>query len=138
MGGLLSGKHKFAQMETGDIEKGGRFEGDSLWAKAYKNRFWQKSKFAGIEVIGAALAKAYGRGEDGQPKVSMVSASLRWLMRHSLLRKGDGVIMGPSSPAYFAQNLEAMECTEDLDADVLAAFDAAWQGCKQDCPAYFR
>lgn len=137
-GGLLSGKHQFQQKEEGKIEKGGRFHGDTLWAVAYKNRFWKKCMFDGVDLVKKALESSYGKNEDGTLKVSLVEASLRWLMRHSLLGKGDGVIMGPSTVQYYDDNLRAMECGEDLHEDVVKAFDEAWTLCKGECPRYFR
>ena len=137
-GGLLSGKHKYEQIETGSIQKGGRFSGKTGWAVTYKQRFWQKSKFDGIELVKQELGKAYGYNEDGKLKVNMVDASLRWLMKHSLLREGDGVIMGPSTVKYYTENLKAMENDDDLDENVVNAFDEAWRMSKGECPLYFR
>ena len=105
---------------------------------AYKNRFWKQSMFDGVELVRKALEESYGKADDGSLKVSMVDASLRWLMRHSLLGKGDGVIMGPSTVQYYGDNLKAMECGEDLHENVVKAFDAAWALSKGDCPKYFR
>eukprot|EP01084_Bolivina_argentea_P146381 256323_1 len=137
-GGLLSGKHKFEQLETDDIEKGGRFHGKAGWAIAYKERFWQKSKFDAIELIREALKQSYGVSDDGTLKVGLVEASLRWLTTHSALKKDDGVIMGPSTVPYYHDNLKALECADDLDANVVKAIDNAWKLCKGDCPVYFR
>lgn len=137
-GGLLSGKHQFEQKEEGQIEKGGRFHGDSGWAVAYKKRFWKKSMFDGVDLVKKALEESYGKTEDGVLKVSLVDASLRWLMRHSMLGKGDGVIMGPSTVQYYRDNLKAMECGEDLHENVVNAFDEAWNLTKGECPRYFR
>eukprot|EP01084_Bolivina_argentea_P204205 348701_1 len=137
-GGLLSGKHIYEQVENKSIEKGGRFSGETGWAKTYRERFWQKSKFDGIELVKKALGKAYGYNNDGSLKVNMVDASLRWLMKHSLLGEGDGVIMGPSKIKYYEQNLVAMECDDDLDRNVVDAFNEAWRMSKGECPLYFR
>jgi hypothetical protein len=45
-----------------------------------------------------------------QASVSPISAALRWLVHHSMLRgeAGDGVILGESSPAHLTQNLAAV------------------------------
>ena len=124
-GGLLAGKHKFEQLENDDIEKGGRFSGKAGWAIAYKNRFWQKSKFEAVEIVRNALKTVYGANDDGTLKVGLVEASLRWLMKHSALRENDGVIMGPSTVKYYNDNLKAMECDEPLDEKVVKAIDEA-------------
>eukprot|EP00483_Globobulimina_turgida_P002371 UN02373 len=104
-GGVLSGKHKYQQIEDDSIEKGGRFSGNTGWAKTYQQRFWQKSKFDGIDLVKEALGASYGYNNDDTLKVNMVDASLRWLMRHSLLSESDGVIMGPSTVKYYKHNL---------------------------------
>eukprot|EP00484_Ammonia_sp_Unknown_P025514 CAMPEP_0197028074 /NCGR_PEP_ID=MMETSP1384-20130603/7864_1 /TAXON_ID=29189 /ORGANISM="Ammonia sp." /LENGTH=329 /DNA_ID=CAMNT_0042457017 /DNA_START=22 /DNA_END=1008 /DNA_ORIENTATION=+ len=119
-GGLLAGKHKYEQLQENAIEKGGRFDGTAGWAVAYRDRFWQKSKFDGIELIKKTVNEVYG------DKVSMVDVSLRWMMKHSKLGKNDGVIMGPSTVKYFNDNLKAMECEEELDEKVVKAIDEAW------------
>ena len=131
-GGLLSGKHQYKQLEENAIEKGGRFSGDKKWAVAYRKRFWQKSKFDAIDKIRKVIQEVYG------DKVSMVEVSLRWMMRHSLLGKDDGVIMGPSTVKYYYDNLKAMDCDQDLDEKVIEAIDEAWYMTKADCPVYFR
>ena len=137
-GGVLSGKHKYEQLEQNAIDKKGRFDGDSLWAKAYRDRFWKKNMFDGVELIRDALKKAYGLNDDGTLKVNMVDASLRWLMRHSMLKENDGVIMGPSTIKYYNENLAALECSDDLNANVVKAIDEAWNLSKGDLPKYYR
>ena len=49
-GGVLSGKHKYEQVETNQIQKG-RFAGNSIWAQKYRDRFWQKSYFDAIDLV---------------------------------------------------------------------------------------
>ena len=127
--------HKYEQLDNDEIE-GGRFSGKTGWAVTYKDRFWQKSKFDGIELVKNALNDAYGN--DGGCNVSMVDASFRWLMMHSKLGQGDGVIMGPSTVKYYEENLKAMECNQELDGRVVMAFDIAWKMSKGECPLYFR
>ena len=65
-----------------------------------------------------------------QADVSPISAALRWLVHHSMLRgeAGDGVILGASSPAHLTQNLAAV--TEGpLPAAVISAIDDAAENC---------
>uniref|UniRef100_A0A7S2TPV6 NADP-dependent oxidoreductase domain-containing protein n=1 Tax=Lotharella oceanica TaxID=641309 RepID=A0A7S2TPV6_9EUKA len=78
-GGLLSGKYKYVPKDDPSIPKG-RFNGvGGRWAGAYRDRFWNKENFDGIDIVKKALVGAYG----GEEKVSMVDAALRWLVHHS-------------------------------------------------------
>ena len=51
----------------------------SLYCR-YRNRYWKKCYFDGIDKIKEQLDKCYGEG-----KVSMSEASLRWIKHHSAL-----------------------------------------------------
>lgn len=48
---------------------------------SYRDRYWRESTFEGVDVVRRALDKSYGVGQ-----VSLVSASLRWLNHHSLMK----------------------------------------------------
>lgn len=69
--------------------------------------------------------------------LSMANVSLRWLIHHSLLAKGDGIILGVSKPAQLAGNLQAFK-EGPLDAKLLAACEEAWEAARPACEAYFR
>mmetsp|Transcript_5102 Transcript_5102/g.4460 ORF Transcript_5102/g.4460 Transcript_5102/m.4460 type:complete len:177 (+) Transcript_5102:1-531(+) len=128
-GGILSGKHKYEDYDNKTIQKG-RFYGDSPWAQFYRHRFWSKSKFEGIDILKDALQKAY----DG--KVTLVEASCRWIMHHSMLGKEDAVILGASTIKHFNSNMAALKDKEPLKKEVVDAFDQAWKLSRGACPSY--
>ncbi len=70
----------------------------------------------------------------------MASAALRWLKFHSALDAScnDGIIIGASSLSHLAENIEACDSEEPLPAEIVAAFEEAWQITKPACPKYFR
>ena len=45
---------------------------------SYRNRFWKKSFFSGLDLVKDALKKQYGEGV-----VTPAEAALRWLKHHS-------------------------------------------------------
>lgn len=57
--------------------------------------------------------------------ISKIEASLRWVCFHSALRAEDGVILGASSAAQLAQNLEGI-ARGPLPEEVATALDALW------------
>ena len=128
-GGILSGKHKYEDYDNNSIKKG-RFYGDNPWAQYYRHRFWSKSKFDGIELVKKTINKVYG------DKVSLVEASMRWVMHHSMLGKDDGVILGASTIKHFNDNLSALKNKEPLNDEVVNAFNKAWEMSKGVCPSY--
>ena len=101
-----------------------------MWNRYYRHRFWSKSKFDGIELIKNTLEKVY----DG--KVSLVEASMRWVMLHSMLGKQDGVILGASTLKHFNDNMNALKNEEPLKQEVIDAFDEAWKLSRGACPSY--
>ena len=48
---------------------------------SYRDRYWRESTLKGVELVRKALDETYGAG-----KVSLVSASFRWLSHHSLMK----------------------------------------------------
>ena len=72
---------------------------------------------AAVESLAAACDSA---------GVTMVEATYRWLMHHSALGEGDGLLLGASSLPQLQQNLDACCEDEPLPAEVVAAFDEAW------------
>ncbi|KAJ8260016.1 hypothetical protein GJAV_G00176140 [Gymnothorax javanicus] len=129
-GGLLTGKYQYQDL---DSQPEGRFFGNS-WAQAYRDRYWKKSHFDGIDLVNKALEAAYGA-----QKPNMISAALRWMYHHSNLQGelGDGVIIGMSSMEQLEQNLSAVE-EGPLVSTVVEAFKQAWDLVAHECPNYFR
>ena len=74
-----------------------------------------------------------------QAGVSPISAALRWLVHHSLLRgeAGDGVILGASSLAQLTQNLAAV-AEGPLPATVVSAIDDAAEIARPSWPEISR
>ena len=124
MGGLLTGRHSFANKPTED----GRFANNKS-ADMYLARYWKKPIFDAIDRIQATLT-------DG---VSLTDASLRWMMHHSQLKGefGDAVILGASKMEHVTQNLKGI-VGGPLDDAVVKAFDDAWQQCKGEAIVYYR
>ncbi|KAJ8400745.1 hypothetical protein AAFF_G00395140 [Aldrovandia affinis] len=130
-GGLLTGKYHYQDQDSTQPE--GRFFGNS-WAGAYRDRYWKKNHFQGIDLVTNALEAAYGA-----QKPSMTAAALRWMYHHSHLQgeRGDGVIVGMSSMEQLEQNLSATQ-EGPLDPTVVQAFKQAWDLVAHECPNYFR
>ena len=68
----------------------------------------------------------------------MVEASFRWLLNHSSLSDGDGVVRGAASAEQRAQNLAGCATAEALPPAVVSAFDEAWKIGQEDAFAFWR
>ena len=116
--GLLTGKHRRVHLEEGSVTKG-RFKDNPN----YMPRFFTEAHFDGLEILQAACEKE---------NVSLVEATIRWLLRHSALEveHGDGVVLGFSSIEHLEENLMACEAAstllDPLPQSILDAFDRAW------------
>ena len=95
----------------------------------YRDRFWKEQNFHGIELVSKALKDTYGVNDNGELRVSLIDASLRWLKYHSMLlgeQNGtfslvftiklrkiftmlDGIILGTSNYEQMVENLAACE-----------------------------
>ena len=130
-GGLLTNKHKYSDKDNNKI-KHGRYSDNNRQnsVNGYLKRFWRKSTFECIQMIEDSLNEIYGRN-----KVSVLEASLRWIMNHSALGKGDGIIIGCSKFNHFQQNLE-LSTEGPLHSKVVETFEKAWQYRKGDAPSY--
>jgi aflatoxin B1 aldehyde reductase len=121
--GLLTGKHK-----TKDEVLQGRFKNN----ENYLPRFYTPSNFEAIRLI-------HDQCETDQ--ISMVEATYRWLLRHSCLGETDGFLLGASSVDQLDQNLAACMAAatkDELSADMLQAFDKAWELIKENPFPYWR
>merc|ERR1711862_263340 len=67
----------------------------------------------------------------------MANISLRWLLHHSLLAPGDGIILGVSRTQHLVANLGAWR-SGPLPAELVEACEAAWEAAKPACEPYFR
>ncbi|XP_063933764.1 aflatoxin B1 aldehyde reductase member 4-like isoform X2 [Zophobas morio] len=125
--GMLVGKY----LSEHELDKGNRFNGDSYWAKNYRQRFMQKEHFLAVQIIKEACEKE---------NVSMVEASLRWLLLHSSLDQSyeDGIVFGGSTPDQFIFNIRTLATSEPLPENILKAYELGWKACKEVCPSYSR
>ena len=120
-GGLLSGRyHSFAAFPS---------EGRFTPRPNYQRRYWKKSYFDSVEMLHTVCEKQ---------KIALAEAAYRWLACHSMLNRerGDAIIIGASKPEHLRRNILAAEAGA-LPADIVNAFEEAWNICKADCPEYF-
>lgn len=120
--GLLTGKHR-----PGGEVLPGRFKANPN----YLPRFYTDANFKALSVIRDAC-DAHGLG--------MVPATYAWLLRHSQLdaAKGDGVLLGASSVGQLEENLVSCTTAPTLPAPVVAAFDGAFDSCKDGAFPFWR
>ncbi len=119
-GGLLTGKHS----RDGDVQKG-RFKDNAF----YYDRFYKADHFDALDKIRAAVDAA---------GISMTQAAYAWMVHHSKLGSGDGVLLGASKFEHLEQNLKCFNEAEPLSAAVVEAFDAGWKLCEEDAFKFWR
>jgi 1-deoxyxylulose-5-phosphate synthase len=115
-GGLLTGKHHAERPIPGT-----RFDANQL----YLDRYWHPAYFEAVDEL-KAIAAAGGR--------TIVDMALNWVLHHTA---ADCAIIGASTEAQLAQNLEAME-RGPLPADVVTACDGVWNRLRGITPKYNR
>ena len=120
-GGLLTGRYGSFE----DVPTDGRF----THRPNYQERYWKKSFFQAVDVIGASAEK-YG--------ISPGEASYRWLAYHSMLNgeRGDAILIGASDLNHLKRNMETVKAGP-LPEDVVGAIETAWTITKNDSPEYF-
>jgi aflatoxin B1 aldehyde reductase len=111
---------------SGDVEPGSRFDPNQPQGQLYRSRYLNPAYLAALGAMHEACAQA---------GVSPISAALRWLVHHSLLRgeAGDGVILG----AQLTQNLAAV-AEGPLPAAVVSAIDDAAEIARPSWPEISR
>eukprot|EP01135_Chromosphaera_perkinsii_P000384 Nk52_evm31s78 gene=Nk52_evmTU31s78 len=135
-GGILTGKHSY---ETGTGSKVNeqpisRFFAHA-WADIYRDRYWKKGYFSGIDMVRQAVEFEKEQGTE----LSMTSTALTWLRKHSALRGelGDAIVLGGWTVEQVEENL----CAADFDflpVSVQAAVDLAWYVTLPDSANYFK
>ncbi|KAF9335701.1 hypothetical protein BG006_010852 [Podila minutissima] len=70
--------------------------------------------------------------------ISLVDATLRWMVHHSDLGPHDGIVMGASSVSRLKSNLDILAHGQPLPKEMVMAFDAAWDHVQPACPSYFK
>jgi len=122
-GGLLSGKHSFEGTPGNDSEPG-RFSGSRL-AEMYRERYWNKELFEGIEKL-SDIAKQAG--------ISLVELSLRWLISQP---STDSLLLGGSKISHLKANLDVI-ANGPLTQDILDACETVGDSLSGPMPAYNR
>jgi aryl-alcohol dehydrogenase-like predicted oxidoreductase len=117
-GGLLTGKHSFAEVGTG------RF-GDSRLAEMYRQRYWNPELFSAVARLSEIAAGA------GLP---LAELALRWLLGSPDV---GSLLLGASTVDQLEQNLAAA-AAGPLPADVVAACDEVGATLRGPMPAYNR
>eukprot|EP01126_Amoeba_proteus_P034502 TRINITY_DN3440_c0_g1_i1.p2 TRINITY_DN3440_c0_g1~~TRINITY_DN3440_c0_g1_i1.p2 ORF type:complete len:155 (+),score=41.40 TRINITY_DN3440_c0_g1_i1:852-1316(+) len=123
-GGILTGRLNY----DSDPDCG-RFTGKTTWGRKYRDRFWHKPLFETQEKL-KLLRK--------EENMTNTAFALNWLVHHSQLRPGDGIIVGSSSLDHVKENLENLKNSFVLDQNVLNIIDTCWDEMKGKCPLYFR
>mmetsp|Transcript_71274 Transcript_71274/g.149013 ORF Transcript_71274/g.149013 Transcript_71274/m.149013 type:complete len:381 (-) Transcript_71274:53-1195(-) len=139
-GGLLSGRYK--TMEDMQTATEGRFAAEhdsdfSTKVKAVmKMRYSKEGIFDGIAAIAKSIEEVNASNPGGQA-LTMVDVALRWLLHHSYLSRGDGIIIGFSKVQQLEANLAAWQ-GGPLPEAIVEACDLAWQMAKPVAESYFR
>lgn len=124
-GGLLACKHTRASLAT--LDDGSRFRQSNAM---YRQRYLQDVQLEAVDAFKAACDAT---------ATPPVHAALRWMLHHSKLAPGDGVIIGASKVAHLDDNLAGLR-GGPLHADVVASLDEGWAAVKKSglCPSYER
>ena len=112
-GGLLTGRYKYDDLES---QPAGRFFTGGKWAEAYRDRFWKKELFDGIDLVASALQAAYGS------EVSLAAAAMRWMAHHSALTPDNNGFGGPfvSFPDFCCSAL--IDCVDGISTRCFFSF----------------
>ncbi|KAF9015971.1 Aflatoxin B1 aldehyde reductase member 2 [Haplosporangium bisporale] len=122
-GGLLSGRYRF---DENDSE--GRFDVKTGYGKIYRDRYWNNLFFEAVRNLTKAAEENH---------LTLLEASLRWMVHHSGLGPNDGIIIGASSLHHLEDNLKEL-AKGPLPEAMVTAFDEAWEHVKVACAPYFK
>lgn len=114
-GGFLTGR-----MTRGDVE-GTRFAPDNTAFKGYNGMYDKPHMHAAITDLQDTIEPL---------QISGSQACLRWIYHHSILEKGDGVILGASKISQIVQNVEDIS-KGPLPVEVVQKIDLLWDGLRQ-------
>eukprot|EP01052_Picozoa_sp_SAG31_P020708 SAG31_NODE_1570_length_7854_cov_2.292328_3_plen_1467_part_00 len=120
-GGILTGKHDFASLGASK----GRFKDNEF----YIERYGKSEIFEALAALSDACKAA---------DISMVDASLRWMMHHSEMNGacGDKLIVGCSSVSQLEQNLASTLDSDKLPDTLVSAFDDIWSATSGAAASY--
>ena len=129
-GGLLTDKYESILLSSGNgdgnvneppVESSiptGRFSGNGSQATRYRERYFNQRNFEALSIISNACKAK---------NITMVDATLRWMLHHSKLNdKLDGIIIGCSSTTQLKQSMECMMEGKPLDDELLNAIEMAY------------
>jgi aflatoxin B1 aldehyde reductase len=127
-GGIFSGKYK-----SKEIPAEGRYSGDSVTGKMYRERYFKDGTFEALKLIEPVVQKH---------NLTLLETALRWCVHHSLLKikngGGDGIIIGVSSFSQLEGNLRDLE-KGPLPEEVVNVLGEAWEtAVKTKSPLYWR
>eukprot|EP01126_Amoeba_proteus_P029806 TRINITY_DN2943_c0_g1_i18.p1 TRINITY_DN2943_c0_g1~~TRINITY_DN2943_c0_g1_i18.p1 ORF type:complete len:155 (-),score=43.18 TRINITY_DN2943_c0_g1_i18:348-812(-) len=123
-GGILTGLLNFDSNPNS-----GRFSGLTEWGNKYRDRYWYKPLFDTQEKL-KKLATTQN--------TTNTAFALNWLVHHSQLIPGDGIIVGGSSLNHIRENLKILQNSFVLDEVVVEVLDECWDEMRGICPSYFR
>jgi len=63
--------------------------------------------------------------------IGLPEVAIRWLVHHSALRDGDGIIIGPGSAERLEEYVEHYK-KEELPEDVVRVIEKVWEEIKED------
>jgi len=69
-------------------------------------------------------------------KIEGTEAAIRWVVYHSALQDGDGIVLGSSKVSQIEKNLKAIK-EGPLPSDVVAAFEEVWKIVGPAAPKYY-
>lgn len=124
--GILAGRYSNKEALEGSTE--GRFSQEFGAAALYRSRYGKDPILESAEILRTACAAE---------SQEMDAVALRWLIHHSLLAPGDGIIIGVSKESQLVRNLAAWQ-GGPLSPELVAACDNAWKVAKPVCESYFR
>jgi aflatoxin B1 aldehyde reductase len=113
----------------GKIEEGSHFDEKTRQGKSYRQRHWNESMFAALDLI---------RSVAGKHNLTEVESALRWLMHQIGLDVGSGdkVIIEASSEKHLDKNWLDFE-KGSLPDDVVQAPDELWGMAKGVACSYY-
>lgn len=120
----MSGKVTAAEDSGDKTELNQTRWGGNTFHRGYNAAFNRPVVHQGMRRLKAAC-------EAADPPMTPTEASLRWLLHHSALRDGDGVIIGASTILQIEKTVESSKNGPLGDA-VLAAVEAMWDAIRAD------
>lgn len=84
-----------------------------------------------IQAFIAPLGQARAESVEGVEPLALAEVALRWLVCHSKLREGDGVILGGSRTAQIERN-KGVVGKGKLDEGLVECVEGVWVGVRRE------